>query len=264
MVRGKKAEVSTLFKLIAITALMLVLIGMGYTVYQWIEGLTDLQRCRVNVLAVSAIKDVSLGIANVDIDCPMEEMEISKGMIKNSDGDITERVVMGSVADQFRRCWFKMGEGINPFSGPVWKEMASDMATACVFCSHVTYEDKVVLDYKAETGSSVITLDMMVNFLNSQPYGKTDYTYGQYFSRSGHNVAELFHSTETIDVAKPFYVVYRYISPAGLWKAASTINSALGLESNAEFSEAQGKKRPSMFIYQSNDLAGSGCKRIMN
>ncbi|MBT3405911.1 hypothetical protein HN419_01965 [Candidatus Woesearchaeota archaeon] len=260
----KKADAQILFKLIAIVALMLVLIGMGYTVYMWLQGLTDLQRCRVNVLAVSAIKDVSLGIANVNIDCPMEEMEINKKMIENSDGDITARIVMGSVADQFRRCWFKMGEGVNPFSGPIWSEIASDMATSCVFCSHVTYDDDVILDYKAETGSSVITLDMMVNFLNSQPYGKTDYTYGQYFSRSGHNVAELFYSTTTIDVAKPFYIVYRYISPANLWKAASAINSAMGLESNAEFSKTQGKKRPSMFIYQSNDLVSSGCKRIMN
>jgi len=74
----------------------------------------------------------------------------------------------------------------------------------------------------------------------------------------------LFYSTTTIDVAKPFYIVYRYISPANLWKAASAINSAMGLESNAEFSKTQGKKRPSMFIYQSNDLVSSGCKRIMN
>lgn len=113
------------------TVLVLLIVGLiggvllFYYLSSFLGGLerkTDIETCRLSILARAKITDVSASLSSTGISCPAEHVTV-----KYAD----QKKTAGEIARQMRNCWYKMGEGAVRVFGRDWTQAVS----SCFICS---------------------------------------------------------------------------------------------------------------------------------
>lgn len=204
------------FGLSTVPALIIVLIAgmlivfIGYKLTIMSKDLSDVERCRLSVVAKAKTKVVGMESPVIqNIDCYTRWVSAKDdGIYKRIRGQDEKRVfsfgndekqnlyqVKKIIADEMHDCWYQMGEGkISP-----WGTAHLHPLGHCIICTQVTFEKKF--------GEIDIN-----EFLLEEKIPVKNVAYATYF---GYDKEDLT-STETkmINTEKPINVVY-IISPPG-------------------------------------------------
>lgn len=126
----KAMMVSGMRAVVLITITMVVLLGLGKIIVDFIQDSASNESCRNSVILSANIKSVVSGQKTVNLNCPTQQIEIVST-------DLSK--VKRQLADELYQCYWKFGEGkVDPFS-----EWGDDTKNVCAVCSVILFSDSV-------------------------------------------------------------------------------------------------------------------------
>ncbi len=206
----KGFEISQLMSIILITVAIVglfVIVGGATGIFSTASA-SDM--CKESLMLMDGSRDVNgwSWIGQHDLakpigspNCPVEIVQIQHPQ-KNENEDAIKR----EIAEAFRRCFSKTGEGgLDPFNAKVW-----DKENYCILCSKITFDEKTQEDYPIIEGT--------YEFLKTGTMLLYDKTYWEYLTPADLKIQvagpprEDFDRTENgIDTEKTYYVIWHYI-----------------------------------------------------
>lgn len=163
---NNKAQLSTLQTLIILLLCTVVAMIFGKMIYDMLVSSSSIEKCRLSVIAAS--KTEAFGKKFMSLDCPRETLIIKEADVKKGNF-IDENKIDKLLAEEYRKCWYKMGEGkLNAFQ----KTFLSDGNTACLICTEIEFESKL--------SSRKSTITTLKDYLTSTDIKNTNMKYSSY------------------------------------------------------------------------------------
>lgn len=192
--------------LVILVAAALVLFSGAIAFVNFFKSSSDLEACRLSVLAHEQLKFV--GKSPISLDCPRREVEFFSNKVEidgkkskeYSFNEINEDVVNRVAADELASCWYKIGEGkVDVFD----QEFIADKNHICLVCAEISFKDKV-------KDSTFSNLD---NFLKKNTMQSSGITYHNYLTEGQR---DKYINLGVVDINLPWT---QYL---GGWRDAST------------------------------------------
>ncbi len=218
---------STLTKLILFLVIALILIVFVGKVALFGKERSDVEVCRLSVLAASKMKwEEVKSTLGLQLKCPTHKVEI-----KSTD----ENKIKKEIADEMYSCWYKMGEGkVNPFPKGAVQLVGNKF---CVICSEIEFSEK--------TQERVKKVSDFMQFLADTNIPNSNMSYYSYINggvRVQGSVSEELKKTnivDEIDTSKTYYIIYTVLQK-DLWKKMITSISAFSAGAGAGYLVAVG------------------------
>jgi len=201
--KKKGMMASTLGRLILILVIALILIVFIGKVTLFGKERSDVEICRLSVLAASKSKIVGKPLVE-SIQCETRDIEINeKGIYKNnkkietfrnlgvSEGKSdAENKIKNLIANELYNCWYQFGEGkFNVFDD--W----NGQTIKCFLCSDINFK---------EIYSTFPSIDL-TEFMAETKIPNTDKTYFQYIGVDPENIGQVRY---IIDTSKSYSVIF--------------------------------------------------------
>ena len=185
MARNKRA-MSTIITLIILLVVVVMLLAVVGALIPVLVSTSDIESCRLGFISASTFKvDNVLYSANIVKipGCVRKKTVITAGDVYSKsqyDPDLMSK----KIAEQFRECWYKTGEGkVNPFTR---KLSANNLY--CMVCSEVQL-DPVLLKRMQGDGIAAPALDGFSDYFKTTAmgpgkYGNPQWTYADYLTKT--------------------------------------------------------------------------------
>lgn len=164
----------------------MILLVTSYTIAGILKEDTDIETCRLSVLAQAQLRKVPVvGVSTpgtiVPLDCPSRRLKIFENKL-DIDGKESKRYYFKKlssdelnhiIAEELRLCWYQMVEGTKD----IFEYDLISAQSVCLICSEVEFDEKL-------KGNSY---EGLLDYLKSRKIPKADVTYFNYLIRSQRN-----------------------------------------------------------------------------
>ncbi len=184
----KGFEFSVLVMLIITLIGGLLLLYYMYTLGIQFEKKTDIEACRLSIIADAKTEQSTLSLLTTSITCPAEYAVIDR---KNAASEI---------ARLMKNCWYKVGEGKIPVFGRAWTKEKSSCLVSSEFILNENLDTKEIKDYLSNNmPSSDITYLDYFGVLGQQKAPSPD----MFFVDVGSQLGEQSTLVDTLPLPKP-------------------------------------------------------------
>lgn len=162
----------------------LILLTFGYSLANQLKEDTDIETCRLSVLAQAELRKVPvIGISSpktiVPLDCPRrkikifeDKVEIDKKKLKRYKfNQLNREDVNRILAEELRLCWYKMAEGTKDVFEYDW---LVSLKNVCLICAEIEFDKEL----------NEQSFDGLLDYLKSNNLPKSDITYFNYLIRN--------------------------------------------------------------------------------
>jgi hypothetical protein len=136
--RSRKG-ICELVKILIFIAVAIIVLGVTVLMSKVYDYYGDVEGCRLSILTMAYTKlaDEATGEKVFTPHCPRREITITKDQVY-SRGQFDEELLKRKLAEEYRQCWYMMGEGAQPFHS----EWLSGVYH-CIVCSQIRYDDRL-------------------------------------------------------------------------------------------------------------------------
>ncbi len=251
MINNKKGMGGQEALLIVILAVVVLLVfwPISKSFASLLKKDAEIEECRLSVLSHSS----SIGKKAVPLKCPRREVILSEKKIKiNNEVEtkysfkkLDDETVNKLVAEELRKCWYKMGEGkINVFNN----NLLAGNKRVCILCASIKFDSSVTqsrftgieeyLNNKIPK-SDITYSDYLIREQSKFFLGGVALPFAKYYTKTGTQSTSRVDPETVLDKDKEYFIYFLGIQPSELAEETQAIDPLyfIGLGSATEIYE---------------------------
>jgi len=283
----------TIVTLVLVLVIALILIGVVLVWNSMFRDITDVEPCRLSLIAQTYTKIKGQTMFNVDcpshkntfykdhVELQVEDSERKRSVIyegerKDKFDDLAKSgidknyggVVNYVIAEEMRKCWYKTGKGELTLFDADW----FGKKNVCLICSEIVFDDEIksYYNYEGDLNYYLSTNDIPDGSMTYAQYLQLPVFEGLYVPfllEKDERSEYLTFSTERLDAKNNYYIIYVSFVEAAFFDlsdAAMVAVSPMYAAYLKAIKMTESQRNGYMYMIETDDLVSLGCDQLIN